>query len=501
VTRSSPPDSKIIYYVGELYEEHVYGSARIRKCFIRVGNRVIAIRNAYHDGSSAIEYLHRDHLNSVDVLTDGSGAVLERTSFDAFGKRRPSNWTSDPNDVYTNERLYRTARGYTGHEHLDNVGLIHMNGRVYDPALGRFTSPDPFVQFPESTQGLNRYSYVNNNPLSYTDPSGYFLEEILVAIALIVIGEAADIPILTQIGFTLLCYGCNWIAASATGFAGGLISSDGDIRQAVISGITAGASSFANGYFSELARVASDGTLTAAQTAAKIITHGTIGGASSELSGGKFSEGFLSQGFATGAAELGLTTSLGGDSPVGRTIATAVVGGTAAELGGGKFANGASTAAFLQATAEAADYFEKNVGGKATLRPGENRSSTDFAVDPNTGQQLPEDRAINAIGLNRQLGSVPGFKGGMLDLGTQGGPISRILNLFPGASGAFARTHDFWLNPVTGLEFNLVTNFGTMVPAAAVGYGAVIGNVTQGWQNNPMVWRQISQDQNLRNRE
>lgn len=170
-------------------------------------------------------------------------------------------------------------------------------------------------------------------------------------------------------------------------------------------------------------------------------------------------------------------------------------------LCGGKFANGATTAAFLQSTAEAADYFEKNVGGRATLRPGENRESTDFAVDPKTGQQLPEDRAVNAIGLNRQLGSDPTFRGQMLDLVTQGGPISRALNLFPGASGAFARTHDFGLNPVTGLKMNLVTNFGTMLPAAAVGYGAVVGNVTQGWQNNPMVWRQISQDQNLRDRD
>ena len=49
------------------------------------------------------------------------------------------------------------ARGFTGHEHLDSVSLIHMNGRVYDPVLGRFLSADPTVQFPDSTQGLNRY--------------------------------------------------------------------------------------------------------------------------------------------------------------------------------------------------------------------------------------------------------------------------------------------------------------------------------------------------------
>ena len=66
-----------------------------------------------------------------------------------------------------------TPRGFTGHEHLDALALVHMNGRVYDPVLGRFVSADPYIQFPESTQGLNRYSYVRNNPLHATDPNGY----------------------------------------------------------------------------------------------------------------------------------------------------------------------------------------------------------------------------------------------------------------------------------------------------------------------------------------
>ena len=63
--------------------------------------------------------------------------------------------------------------GFTDHEQLDAVGLIHMNGRVYDPELGRFLSADPFVQAPLSSQSYNRYSYVFNNPLSFTDPSGF----------------------------------------------------------------------------------------------------------------------------------------------------------------------------------------------------------------------------------------------------------------------------------------------------------------------------------------
>jgi RHS repeat-associated protein len=64
-------------------------------------------------------------------------------------------------------------RGYTGHEHLDDIGVIHMSGRIYSPGLGRMLSPDPVTQAPENGQNYNRYTYVFNNPLRYTDPSGF----------------------------------------------------------------------------------------------------------------------------------------------------------------------------------------------------------------------------------------------------------------------------------------------------------------------------------------
>ena len=82
--------------------------------------------------------------------------------------RNSSNWSFD--NVPEN---FLFDRGYTGHEHLDEFGLINMNGRVYDAYLARFLSPDPFVQAPGYGQNYNRYSYVLNNPLKYTDPSGY----------------------------------------------------------------------------------------------------------------------------------------------------------------------------------------------------------------------------------------------------------------------------------------------------------------------------------------
>lgn len=100
---------------------------------------------------------------------DASGAMLEEYSYDPWGRRRsPADWLTT--DVTAPGII---TRGYTGHEHLDDFGLIHMNGRIYDPHVGRILNPDPIIQEPLNIQNYNRYSYCLNNPLKYTDPSGY----------------------------------------------------------------------------------------------------------------------------------------------------------------------------------------------------------------------------------------------------------------------------------------------------------------------------------------
>jgi RHS repeat-associated protein len=133
---------------------------------IQAHGRAILVRE---DISAMVteKYLHRDHLGSITAITSSTGGVLERLNYDAWGQRRvASTWQAGA--VTTSEH-----RGYTGHEHLDDIGVIHMNGRVYSPSLGRMLSPDPVTQSPENGQNYNRYTYVFNNPLRYTDPSGY----------------------------------------------------------------------------------------------------------------------------------------------------------------------------------------------------------------------------------------------------------------------------------------------------------------------------------------
>jgi RHS repeat-associated protein len=118
-----------------------------------------------------VEYLLKDRLGSVDAVANASGAVIETRGYDAFGKPRDGAW----NDL-TPAKIASTAvtpKGFTQHEHLNQLELIHMNGRAYDYHLGRFTGVDPFIQFPLNSQSLNPYSYILNNPLSGTDPTGY----------------------------------------------------------------------------------------------------------------------------------------------------------------------------------------------------------------------------------------------------------------------------------------------------------------------------------------
>ena len=112
-------------------------------------------------------YIGRDYLGSITHIIDKNGVIIEENSYDAWGNLR----NPVTHEIDNTQELF-LGRGYTGHEHLQQFGLINMNARLYDPALGRFLSPDPYIQDPTNTQNFNRYSYVLNNPLKYTDPSG-----------------------------------------------------------------------------------------------------------------------------------------------------------------------------------------------------------------------------------------------------------------------------------------------------------------------------------------
>ncbi|MBX3164821.1 MAG: VCBS repeat-containing protein [Bacteroidetes bacterium] len=137
-------------------------------------------------GGGGLYYVAPDHLGSPVMLINSNGQIAEEYSFDAWGRRRnPQDWNDYVNTGFPplGGAGGLLIRGYTMHEMLDEVGIINMNGRIYDPVLGRFLQPDNYVQSPDNLQNFNRYGYCLNNPLKYTDPSGEVIgvAEILAA--------------------------------------------------------------------------------------------------------------------------------------------------------------------------------------------------------------------------------------------------------------------------------------------------------------------------------
>ena len=129
---------------------------------------VVETRN----GMDETHYILKDNLGSWTAITDANGTVEQRLSYDAWGNLRdPNTWANyTVGDSFAKPMF---DRGFTGHEHLADFGLINMNGRVYDPVMSSFLSADRFVQNPMTAMGFNRYAYCMNNPLRFIDPSGW----------------------------------------------------------------------------------------------------------------------------------------------------------------------------------------------------------------------------------------------------------------------------------------------------------------------------------------
>ena len=156
-------------YIGKAYEEVRSINKTEKKVFLddiaQITETITASGSEHRIG-----FFHKDRLGSTTAIVDDNGNVMEARSFDAFGKPRKED-LSDKGVAAIGSELYK--RGFTDHEHLDDSQLIHMNGRAYDYNLGRFLSVDPFIQEPGNSQSMNPYSYIMNNPLAGTDPSGY----------------------------------------------------------------------------------------------------------------------------------------------------------------------------------------------------------------------------------------------------------------------------------------------------------------------------------------
>ncbi len=161
-------------FVGGILEKHTAGSLTEHRHYIRVGGQPVALYTRPSSGSITTQYFHLDHLGSVAEVTNATGVIDVSMNFDAFGQRRDAaDWSGPPASGVLTTIGGVSQRGYTFHTNLEASSLIHMNGRVADGLTGRFLSADPYIPDAEITQSFNRYSYVRNNPLTFTDPSGF----------------------------------------------------------------------------------------------------------------------------------------------------------------------------------------------------------------------------------------------------------------------------------------------------------------------------------------
>lgn len=363
----------ITHYLGNVERIQVQGSNVIEwKRYIAGAIYTVRTTTAHAVQATEKSYLFNDHLGSLDVVTNAHGKITHSASFDAWGARRSGeNWGAAfaPGSIsLTGFVQPLTRRGYTGHEMLDDHGLIHMNGRIYDPKLARFLQADPFIQAVTDTQSFNRYSYVMNNPLNATDPSGFIWSKLWKELKPFV-GAIVTIVV------SVVCTVCGPMVAGAIGGAVGAAVNGGNIIMGAAFGAFSGAVGGLEGISGFIAR-------------------GMLGGMQTAIAGGKFGHGFA----AAGIGGLGGRTS----STAG-FVRSSILGGTASEITGGKFANGASTAAFSYAMSWAAN----------RAAPGDSQLTPEEQADLAKRQGLAMDEVKSAyesgaLGEGRQFSTIDG---------------------------------------------------------------------------------------------
>ncbi|MEW5744707.1 MAG: FG-GAP-like repeat-containing protein [Nitrospirota bacterium] len=317
--------SNTTIYIGKMYECK-NGSTDCTK-YIFAGRTRIASKST---ATSATRYYHGDHLGSTSVITDETGGKVAEYHYYPFGETIPGG--------------YGIAKyKYTGQEEDPETGLYYYNARYYDPALARFISADTIVGDPRDPQDLNRYSYVNNNPLKYTDPTGHLkLGKIFKAVVSVVVGIVATVATAGTLGP---------VVAGALGgaLAGGTSAAlnGGNIGKGMLLGAIAGA--VTGGIFSQAGTIAEGFSSLAAKAGVHTVAGAISGGINSAIYGGD-----VWQGMITGAISAGIARYAGGSlygegkllpdsfgyQLAGRAVIGGVVGGITSQIYGGNFGEG-----------------------------------------------------------------------------------------------------------------------------------------------------------------
>ncbi len=309
-------------YYADNYEKETDITGRLRElCYVYgpEGTLVAVLEKEY--GINKTRLVLTDHLESITHILNEQGSIVQEKSYDAWGRsRNPLTWAALPPTGMSND----WDRGYTGQEHLPQFGIINLNGRLYDPLLGRMMEPDPMIIGTNNSQGYNRYSYALNNPLKYTDPDGH--HPLIVAAA---VGAAISAAMYTYNvassdgGFN------NW---SWRGFASNVIigAASGAATYGIGSAFGAvGSNALGSLVLSEAARAAAHGTASALFT---------MVGNGGEWSWSSFASGAVGSLAGIATAKISIL-----QTPVASLGFSMTMGGVSSSITGGNFLEGAVT--------------------------------------------------------------------------------------------------------------------------------------------------------------
>jgi len=361
-------------YFNKRYEKEIDSAGVTRHYhYIYADDGAVALHIATRSADS-IYYIHTDHLGSYCALTNALKQVRQHNYFDPWGNvplALHRGNTLPPGGEEPQERpsinFSLTTRGFTGHEHYTYFKIINMNGRLYDPVIARFFSPDKYVANSSFTQDFNRYTYARNNPLLYTDPTGdcWFLPLIAIGVSAIVAATSYTIQVAASPGgfqnWSWDAFGANMMMGIGTG----LITSGIGGAFGAVGSVTGGL-----GVLNEFGRAGA---------------HAIVGGMFSYANGGSFWSGAATS-FASslvGSATSGL--------PVWAQIgASTITGGATSKLTGGTFWQGAVNGFMVSALNHAADAIAEDVALKKyaeAMFPGRVREGAKVKFNLTNGDQ------------------------------------------------------------------------------------------------------------------
>ena len=396
-------------YIDKLYE---CTSGVCTKHIFAGGNRIVSKK------PSGTYYYHTDHLRSSSVVTDASGYKVEEIYYYPFGQTR-----LDSGSVNLHHK-------YTGQEEDAETGLYYYNARYYDPAIGRFVSADTMVPDPTNPQALNRYSYVLNNPLIFTDPTGHsWLSHIGHEIARAwhgversAIGHAVIQTAAAAVGF-VACSGnpaCAAIAAASVDYA-----YTEDFKSALKSGATTYVTAIA---YVEAGDYIKEFKITGQATQAGIHAGagGVAGGINSTITGGNVGLGIVAGGFSGGMGSYFSGFTPFGSELAGHAIIGGVAGGTVYSIYGRNFGEGFAQGAVNSAFLLMFNHWLHDGRGLIYHRHGSN--APNWGNDWETGgpviRELPPGPGMDAWNMLLNAAAVK-YYGVLVDIGLIVAPIPK----------------------------------------------------------------------------